>query len=127
MEPLNLELSIVAPTSLNQTNAAQSSPLMMTQYYEEDDDEKAVDNYIFKEESSIDRDRDEKREREIGRNCRRSKLREERERGRRERGPEKGEIEIDREIGKRTERETIAGREMSRDRATSERIELAQR
>ncbi|KAL5985657.1 hypothetical protein ACLOJK_027643 [Asimina triloba] len=98
--------------------------------YEEEDDEKADDNDIFKEESSIDWDRDEKREREIRRDHRRSKLREERgqrERGRRERGLEKGETEIDRETGRRIERETISGREMSRDGVTSERIELARR
>ncbi|KAL6009884.1 hypothetical protein ACLOJK_000315 [Asimina triloba] len=60
------------------------------------DDEKAVDNCIFKEESSIDRDSDGKREREIERDRRRSKSREEREKpggreARRERGPEKEE------------------------------------
>ncbi|KAL5993603.1 hypothetical protein ACLOJK_041852, partial [Asimina triloba] len=107
------------------------------------DDEKAVDNCIFKEESSIDWDSDEKRERKIGRDRRRLKSREEREkpggreaggrearrreRGQRERGPEKGETEIDQETGRRTERETIAGRDMSRDGPTSERIELARR
>ncbi|KAL5988612.1 hypothetical protein ACLOJK_026710 [Asimina triloba] len=48
--------------------------------YEEDNDEKAVDRWFFKEESSIDQDRDEKREREIASYRRRSALREERER-----------------------------------------------
>ncbi|KAL5985249.1 hypothetical protein ACLOJK_036487 [Asimina triloba] len=42
------------------------------------DDEKAVDNCIFKEESSIDRVSDEKREREIERDRRRWKSRDDR-------------------------------------------------